>query len=127
SVRIGASRGGHNNFFHGKMDDVRVYKRALCDNEIKIIYGLVLTLKAEAGADSLCIGDSVNVNIINPQPYIRYQLLNAKDSSIISSYKYSTCGETIVLNTGKIDSNSSYLIKAYNSDSNCFLILDTVI
>lgn len=126
TARIGGSH-STTNYFNGKIDEVRVYNRALCDLEIKIVYGTILTLGVTASKPSVCPNTGTNINVISPQPYMQYRLLNASDSSQVGSMQTSPCSDTLRFATGNLTISGSYILKATDPTNNQSIYLDTVI
>lgn len=126
TAKIGSNQNG-GNYFNGKIDDIRVYNRALCDLEIKVIYGLALTLGVKASSPNVCSGSSTNINIVSPQPYMKYKLLKASDSSLVGSTQSSPCSDTLRFSTGQVTQNTSFIFRAIDVSKNDSIYLDTTI
>lgn len=126
NARIGLNQTG-GNAFNGKIDDIRVYNRALCDLEIKVVYGLILTLGVKASSPSVCLGLPTNINIVNPQPYMQYKLLNKQDSSIVGLPQASPCSDTLRFSTGNLTSTQSFILRAIDNSKSDSIYLDTTI
>lgn len=125
-ARIGANQ-NTGNCFDGKIDEVRVYNRALCPLEVKIVYGLTLRLGAKVAKTNFCSSGSTNILLSNPQPYVQYRLLKASDSSVVGTMKSSACSDTLYFPTGTINQTTSYLFSAFDPATNTSKYLDTVI
>ncbi|HYG15723.1 MAG TPA: gliding motility-associated C-terminal domain-containing protein, partial [Bacteroidia bacterium] len=126
TARIGGSH-STTNYFNGKIDEVRVYNRALCDLEIKIVYGTILTLGVKASTPSVCLNTGTTINIVSPQPYMQYRLLRASDSSQVGSMQTSPCSDTLRFATGNLTTSQSYILRATDPTNNQSIYLDTVI
>ncbi|MCX6257836.1 MAG: hypothetical protein NTW49_08085 [Bacteroidia bacterium] len=114
-------------FFHGSIDDVRVYTRAISECEITYLYYGTDTcngLAVELSQDTICPNTSTTVNIQNSQPVISYQLYSETNS--IGNPVTGT-GNTISLNTGNISVNTSFTIHATDPVSGCQRWLDTTL
>ncbi|MBJ7427751.1 MAG: PKD domain-containing protein, partial [Bacteroidia bacterium] len=60
---IGRDDAGTLDYYTGKIDDIRIYNRALTYNEVVTLYNFQYSLNANAGTDkSICIGDSIQLN-----------------------------------------------------------------
>jgi gliding motility-associated-like protein len=60
---IGKDDPGFTDYYTGKIDDIRIYNRALSHSEVVTLYNFQHSLNADAGIDkSICIGDSVQLN-----------------------------------------------------------------
>lgn len=61
-------------YFNGKIDDVRIYGRALTNNEILALYmeGSIINISLQD--NELCAGANTNLTIYNSQQNIKYQL-----------------------------------------------------
>ncbi len=125
-ARIGANQ-NTGNCFDGKIDEVRVYNRALCPLEIKIVYGLTLRLGAKAAKNNFCSSGSTNIQLSNPQPYVQYRLLKVSDSSVVGTVKSSACSDTLYFPTGTINQTTSYLFSAFDPATSTSKYLDTVL
>lgn len=125
-VRIGSNQNG-GNYFDGKIDDIRVYNRALCDLEIKVVYGTILKLGAKAKQPNICSGNRTFINISNPQPYVRYSLHKQTDSSIVGTPISSPCSDTLRFVTDTITQNTTFILKAYDPAKSDSIYLDTTI
>jgi hypothetical protein len=69
---IGRRSGNIPQYFKGKIDDVRIYNRALSQNEIAQLYGLPndsLTITVSSNKQ-ICLGDSVQLNATGGTTYI---------------------------------------------------------
>lgn len=126
TARVGLNQNG-GNAFNGKIDDIRVYNRAICDLEIKVVYGLVLTLGANVSRPNICSGSSTNINIVSPQPYMQYKLLRASDSSLVGSPQSSPCSDTLRFSTGVLTQNTTFIFRAVDISKSDSIYLDTTI
>jgi gliding motility-associated-like protein len=60
---IGRDDAGALDYYTGKIDDIRIYNRALSYAEVTTLYNLQHSLDANAGTDkTICLGDSVQLN-----------------------------------------------------------------
>ncbi len=60
---IGKDDPGFTDYYTGKIDDIRIYNRAISYSEVVTLYNFQHSLNANAGTDkSICIGDSVQLN-----------------------------------------------------------------
>lgn len=60
---IGRDDAGTLDYYTGKIDDIRIYNRALSYGEVVTLYNFQHSLNANAGTDkSICIGDSIQLN-----------------------------------------------------------------
>jgi hypothetical protein len=118
---MGRQRDYGNRFFNGSMDEVRVYNRALSEQEIKTLYqdkDIHVTL------DTLCQNESTTIHLVRSENGISYQLL--KDG-IDAGISQAGNGSELIFNTGSLASSSQFTIKASNSTTDCSIILDTIL
>ncbi len=60
---IGKDDPGFTDYYTGKIDDIRIYNRALSYSEVVTLYNFQHSLNANAGTDkNICIGDSIQLN-----------------------------------------------------------------
>lgn len=126
NVRIGTNQ-NNGNTFNGKIDEIRLYNRALCDLEIKVVYGTILILGAKAVKTNVCYNKSTFIDIINPQPYTQYRLLKASDSSVVGSMQSSPCSDTLRFTTTNLLKTDSFIFRATNPSNSQSIYLDTII
>lgn len=125
TARIGSNQNG-GNYFNGKIDDIRIYNRSLCDLEIKVVYGLILKLNVST-TEKICENTATTIKVVNPQPYIKYRLLKQSDSSQVGSAQTSVCSDTLYFNTGSLTQNTSFIYRAIDDSKNDSIYLDTII
>lgn len=125
SLRIGmGSPGGARHLFKGKIDDVRIYERALCAREVKSFTdSSVRVLKAQQSKTVVCgLSASEYIELINPQPDIEYTLVKGSDSSDISPSVKGNCVDSVLrFNIKNLSKTTSYLIKAKDSTTTKYL------
>jgi hypothetical protein len=114
-----------NLYFTGSIDDIRIYSRALTNDEIEVLYQnqlIEITLEDEAICEA---SGSTNLIIENSEPGVTYQLINDITATPIGSPVEGTAG-TISLHTGTLNANSSLKIVAENTSTTCINELDTI-
>jgi gliding motility-associated-like protein len=127
SLRIGmAIPGSSLQYFKGKIDEVRIHNRALCEREVKVLYGTRLPISATS-APKICYNTSTTLKLINPQPFIKYQLHKASDSSLVGMAQFSLCSDSLYFYTGNLTQNTSFIFKAIDTSNNQAIYLDTTI
>lgn len=127
---IGRDDAGTLDYYTGKIDDIRIYNRALSYNEVVTLYNFQHSLNANAGIDkSICIGDSVQLNASGgpkykwdngtflsndtiSNPYTR--TLNTKD--YILTVSDGVCEDK---DTVKITVNNKPIVKATGNNTIC--------
>ena len=120
---------GHNSnndhFFQGIIDDIRIYNRALSDAEVKTLYNTSCgTLNVLVDQDSICKNGTAQIEVINSQTGINYNLYN---NGNITGSPQTGNGGTLTFNTTNVDTTYKYTIKATDISTGCSLTLDTVI
>ncbi|MDD5570625.1 MAG: YCF48-related protein, partial [Bacteroidales bacterium] len=121
---IGRQRDYTDRFFKGTIDEVRVYNRALSGTEVSSLYQETISLVAYTVSDTICINSSTNINLVNSQSGVSYQLRN---NGIDSGSPQIGNGNTLTFNTGILTSASPFTIKATDTTTGCNLILDSVL
>ena len=118
---MGRQKDYGNRFFKGSMDEVRVYNRALSEQEIKTLYQ---DKDIFVDRDTLCQNESATIHLMRSENGISYQLLKDGNDEGISQ---TGNGSELIFNTGALSSSSQFTLKATNSTTNCNIILDTVL
>jgi len=112
--------------FAGKLDDLRIYKRALCDREIKILYNNPYTLKVKIQDTLLCQFGSTFIHLINPEPGVSYQLYTYPGHIPVSPSQITYCDSILSISTGLIQNTSYFTITGTDSVTGCNNQLDSV-
>ncbi|MDF1547190.1 MAG: C10 family peptidase [Bacteroidales bacterium] len=114
-----------NHFFAGKIDDIRIYKRALNADEVETLFETQLiniTLKDEI----ICASSgNTDIEIENSEPGVDYLLMNNATSLPIGAAVEGNAG-TILLPTGTLTANTQIRIKAENINTSCINEFDSV-
>jgi hypothetical protein len=111
-------------FYHGALDDIRIYNRAITSEEILCLYnGSCNNLAVEFSSDSICTGSSTTMNLIHSQTGIQYQLLK---NGINFGTAQTGNGNTIIFPITGLAQTSTFTIHALNPTTGCNLILDTI-
>ena len=112
-------------YFNGSIDNIRIYKRALTDDEVEILYEeqrISINLEEEA----ICAASgSTNIIIENSEPGISYQLVNNIGATLIGTSVEGNAG-TIHLPTGTLNTSTGIRIMAENNSTTCVNELDSV-
>jgi len=118
---IGRQKDYTNRFFNGKIDEVRVYNRALSEIEVKALYqDMVVTVSS----DTICSNSATAIYLNHPESGMSYQLL--KDN-VETGTPQTGVGTALVFNTENLNSISQFSLKATHSTTGCATLLDSVI
>ena len=113
--------------FNGKIDEFRLYNRILSNNELLNLYysckPLGVNITKYIGN---CTGDSANIELINTQTGVSYQLFDSTNQQNIGSAQNGNCG-SLFFSTGLVTTPTDFYIKALRVSSNCKIVLDTLI
>jgi len=118
---IGRQKDYSNRFFNGKIDEVRVYNRALSETEVKALYQ---DMVVSVSSDTICSNSPTTISLKHPESGISYQLL--KDN-VESGTPQSGPGTSLIFTTDNLNSTSNFSIKATNTTSGCAVVLDSVL
>jgi hypothetical protein len=118
---MGRQRDYGNRFFKGSMDEVRVYNRALSEQEIKTLYQ---DKDLFVDRDTLCQNESTSIHLVRSENGISYQLIKDGNEEGISQ---AGNGSELSFSTGSLASTSQFTVMASNSITSCNIILDTVL
>ena len=111
--------------FNGTIDEFRIYNRVLSDAEMLSLYEKCKPLDIDINKHiGICSGDSANIELINTQDGVDYQLFDSTNQQYIGPLLSGGCN-SLFFNTGLITSPTDFYIKA--TDVNCQIILDTLI
>jgi|GEM_PF-6469001 len=110
----------------GNIDDIRIYKRALCDYEVMVGMN-TRVLSATVSSASICTGDSSTIMLHNPQPGIQYQMINQGNGAPVGLPMGPVCDSIILFQTGPLGSTQQYTILAKDTNYNCQKTLDTIL
>jgi hypothetical protein len=114
-----------NLYFAGSIDDIRIYKRALSNDEIEVLYQQqVINVVLEDEAICAASG-STNIVIENSEPGIAYLLVDDDSGMPIGSSTDGTAG-TIHLPTGILNTTTNIKILAENLATSCINEFDSV-
>jgi len=114
-----------NQYYNGKIDDIRIYRRALSADEIETLYEQQL-IKLTAENEAICASSGgTSIIIENSEPGVNYQLMNYPGNTPVGVAVEGTAG-TISLSTGTLSSNTQLKIRAENINTSCVNELDTV-
>jgi hypothetical protein len=109
--------------FAGSLDDLRIYRRVLNQQEIYEINNPG-RIGIKLHTDTICKGQSDTITIFRSEPGINYQLYN-------NSTSYGTAqngnGSTLKFTMNNIMSSAMILIHATNINTGCSRILDTLL
>jgi hypothetical protein len=116
--------GGWNQYFHGKIDDIRVYNRALSDIEMWNLYFGGPVLSVLLSMDTICNGSATSVQIQNSQPSIQYQLLK---NGLTFGGPQTGNSNTLTFPITGLTATSNFTIQAVNPATGCNRMLDTTL
>jgi gliding motility-associated-like protein len=125
NLKLGMSHASFQSFA-GKLDDLRIYKRALCAREVKSLYHNQYLLKVKLQDTILCNNGSTFLDIINPEPGISYQLQSYPSGNPIGNPQITYCDSILSLPTGNITSTSYFTILATDTVTGCSNQLDSI-
>ncbi len=114
-----------NLYFTGSIDDIRIFKRALTDDEVEVLYQeqiIEITVEDEVICEA---SGSTSIIIENSEPGVSYQLINNVTVTPIGSSVEGTAG-TIYLPTGTLNANTNIKIIAENTGTSCINEFDSV-
>lgn len=118
---IGRQKDYSNRFFNGKIDEVRVYNRALSETEVKALYQ---DMVVAVSSDTICSNSSATISLNHPESGMTYQLI--KDN-VETGTPQTGAGIPLVFSTDNINSTSHFGLKSTNLTSGCTVMLDTVL
>ncbi len=111
--------------FNGTIDEFRLYNRVLSDQEMLKLYEkckpLGININKYIGN---CNGDSADIELINTQQGVSYQLYDSTNQQNIGPAQTGGCS-SLFFSTGLVTTPTDFYIKATNS--NCQIVLDTII
>lgn len=107
--------------FNGKIDDIRIYTRALSTNEAETLFIEGKQLSISAQQSDVCFGESLDIYLLNSQPGIQYQL--QANNTTVGATQIGN-GDTLVFNTGALTSSQTFTILATNITAGCAKILN---
>lgn len=125
NLKLGMSHASSQSFA-GKLDDLRIYKRALCAREVKSLYHNQYLLKVKLQDTILCNNGSTFLDIINPEPGISYQLQSYPSGNPIGIPQITYCDSILSFPTGNITSTSYFTILATDTVTGCSNQLDSI-
>ncbi|MGC8865405.1 MAG: LamG-like jellyroll fold domain-containing protein [Bacteroidales bacterium] len=122
SQRLEIGRDGYNTlkWLKGWLDEIRIYNRALNEDEILNLSGQYKILDVSLASSTVCNGNNANFQIINSQPGIRYRLFangNATNQMVYGN------GQTLTLASAALSESTSFTIEALNETTGCSIIL----
>jgi hypothetical protein len=120
-LAIGRQKDYENRFFNGKIDEVRMYNRALSEAEVKTLYQ---DMKMYASSDTVCYNNSTSILLAHPESGISYQLLK---NDVETGTPQTGSGSALIFNTDNLNATSNFSVKAKNTATNCTLTLDSVL
>jgi gliding motility-associated-like protein len=123
---IGSVDYGNWQTFNGKIDDIRIYNRALTPEEVLCLYNgdcQQLILTATQGETTLCRGESSDITLFNAQPGVAYQLM---DNNLPVGQPQVGNADTLIFQLTDIITNKAYTILATDTTTGCSVMLDSV-
>ena len=124
---IGKQKDYMDRYFNGKIDEVRVYNRALNETEVHTLYNMLCeksTLSIAVKQDSVCLNGKAQIEMINSQPGMNYQLYN--NGNAYGSPQMGS-GDTLVFNIKNPAPTDVYTVNATDTSTGCSIKLDTAI
>jgi gliding motility-associated-like protein len=125
SFYFGSSKSGTDQFLYGDLDDIRIYKRALSDEEVFCLFKGDYsnnTLSAKLQNDHLCSGSSTLLSLFNAQTGISYQLF--KENIEYGNYQIGN-SDTLNFPLNILSETSSFTIQATDTATGCAITLDS--
>lgn len=113
-------------FFNGDLDEVRLYRRALTNDEVQALYHNCRKLNVSITDTALCANTNATVTIYNPQSGVNYSFYDITHNTLVNTQP-GTCKDSIVFNTGLINSSVNFNIHARQTLTNCEIILDSIL
>lgn len=120
-IAIGRQKDYSDRFFNGKIDEVRIYNRALSETEVKALYQ---DMVVAVSSDTICSNGPATISLNHPESGMTYQLM--KDNVETGTPQTAT-GTPLVFTTNNLNSTSHFSLKATNTTSGCAVMLDTVL
>lgn len=124
--RLEIARDAHGpiEWIKGKIDELRLYNRALSAEEVMELFNSNCSpLLAYLTSDTLCRGSLAQLNLLNPQAGIGYAL--QVDSVDVTPLIFST-SDTLSLLTPALWQNASLTVRAVDTATGCEITLDSV-
>ena len=122
-LTIGINSQNLQDWFKGKIDDIRIYNRAITSQEVDCLYtGLCNPLSVSLSQDSVCVNAPVNLFISNSQLLVQYQLLK---NGVNFGNPQTGTGTTLTFPITGLTQTSSFTIHATNTTTGCNIMLDS--
>jgi gliding motility-associated-like protein len=125
-LEIGRDAHGPIEWMMGDLDDLRIYNVALTAEQVACIYYencIDLVLDANLSDETICNNDHSELEIINAQTSVSYQLL--KDGSVYGSPQTGNL-DTLVFPISNILETSTFKVVATDLNTGCSITLDSV-
>ena len=114
---------GEHRHFKGKIDDIRIYNRALSSEEIASLYIENCNyLSASLSSDTICSGSNTSLTIQNSQSGISYQLISSGSNF---GNPQTGNGNTLTFPINGLSQTTSFTVLATNIATGCSITLDS--
>lgn len=117
-LEIGRDAYGTNEYFSGAMDDIRIYKRSMCNYELSLI-SRPRIMSLSGGAATVCSGDSVSISLNYPQPGISYQMYSYPGNIAFGTAQITYCDSVMNFSTGALNASTQFKILAVDTATGC--------
>jgi gliding motility-associated-like protein len=117
---IGARDLSNFQFLNGKIDDIRIYNRALSDAEISILYNIPnqSAFNPSAGNDnSICLGDSIQLKATGGTTYLWNPSTTLTNANIANPYTKPTSTQQyiVTISNGTCNANDTVVVNVSNN------------
>lgn len=125
NLAIGTNSQNFLDWFKGKIDDIRIYRRALTGSEVQCLFtGSCSPLSVTLSPGTICNGATTTCQILNSQTGVQYQLLK---NGVYFGSPQTGNGSTLTFPITGLSSTSGFSIEALNPSTACNIMLDTTL
>ncbi len=117
---------GFNYLHQGKIDEPRVYNRALTDCEVLALYKFGEPSNTVITDNNICENDSTSIEITNSDSLKTFQLQDTLTGSLLGIPVNGTTN-TIILPTGQLFSTTAFRIIETDTATGCQRVLDSIL
>lgn len=123
NLTIGTNSQNFLDWFKGKIDDIRIYNRAINNDEIQCLYsGSCNFLGVSLTQDTICNNATTSLLLMNSQPAIQYQL---RKNGVNYGSPQTGNGNTLSFPITNLTQTSAFTIDAHDVLMGCNSSLDT--